>query len=116
MMAYVDVSQRPDESVIDARRRRRQELARGWKFACECPKCAADLIQAENPDAKSSEKADDSDLGVPLEQAKLEETVARVEAQLAQVTVSEPPAPASEPTPYIADDDHATESTQESTA
>jgi len=115
-MAYADVNQRPGESVLDARRRRRQELARGWKFACECSKCASDLIHTENPDAKSSEKANDNDLGVPLEKAKLEETVARVEAQLAQATVSEPPASASEPTPYNADDDHTAERTQESTA
>lgn len=98
-MAYVNVAQRPDESVIDARRRRRQELARGWKFACECFKCAADLVQTENSAAESAGKGKDEDLGVPLEKAKLEEAVARVEAQLAQVNVSEPPvAPASEPT------------------
>jgi len=88
MMSYVDVTQRPDESTIDARRRRRQELARGWKFACECSKCAADvLVKTENPGAESTKKDDDNDLGVPLEKAKLEEAVARVEAQLAQATV-----------------------------
>ena len=85
-MAYVDVTQRPGESAIEARRRRRQELARGWKFACECSKCAADaLAQTE-----SAENKDDDDLGVPLEAAKLEAAVARVEAQLVQ-SVSEPP-------------------------
>lgn len=39
-MAYVDVTQRPDESLHDCRLRRRKELARGWRFACTCPRCA----------------------------------------------------------------------------
>ncbi|TDL29532.1 hypothetical protein BD410DRAFT_779958 [Rickenella mellea] len=38
-MSYVDVSQRPGESISAARTRRRYEIARGWRFACECPKC-----------------------------------------------------------------------------
>lgn len=103
-MAYVDVTQHPGELIIDARRRRRQELARGWKFACDCSKCAADaLIQTEDPD---------NDLGVPLEKAKLEEAVARAEAQLAQIAVSEPAVPpASESTPYNADDEHVPQQT-----
>jgi import receptor subunit TOM20 len=97
-MAYVDVARGPDESAVDARRRRRQELARGWKFACECSKCAADLVTTETSGAESAGKDGDNDLGgVPLEEARVEEAVARVEAQLAQVAVSEPPvAPAQE--------------------
>jgi mitochondrial import receptor subunit TOM20 len=38
-MSYVDVTQHPDETVLECRRRRRFELARGWKFACACEKC-----------------------------------------------------------------------------
>jgi len=42
-VAYVDVSQhnneKEKETVIEARRRRRMELARGWRFACACVKC-----------------------------------------------------------------------------
>ena len=120
-MAYVDVHQRSDESVADARRRRRQELARGWKFACECSKCAADaLVQVENSGAESIGNGNDNDLGVPLEAAKLEEAVARVEAQLAQTAVSEPlVASGPEPTPYPIDadiDEQVPELTQEPTA
>ena len=104
-MAYVNVTQRPEESVTDARRRRRQELARGWKFACECSKCASDaLVPTENTGAENAGNKSDDDLGVPLEAAKLEAAVARAEAQLAQVAVSEPPgAPALEPTPAPSD-------------
>ena len=114
-MAYVDVTQRPGESVFDARRRRRQELARGWKFACECFKCATDaLVPIEGSDTK---EGTDSDLGVPLEKAKLEEAVARVEARLAQTAVSEPAAsPAPESSPYNADDGPAPEPTQQPSA
>lgn len=118
-MAYVDVTQHHDESVAEARRRRRQELARGWKFACECSKCAADaLVQTENPSAESTGGKSDSDLGVPLEEAKLEAAVARVEAQFAQAAVPEPPvAPAPKPTPSVdADEEHVPEPTQEPTA
>jgi len=38
-IAYVDVSQRPGESVVECRQRRRKELARGWKFPCQCSRC-----------------------------------------------------------------------------
>jgi len=118
-MAYVDVTQRPGETVAEARRRRRQELARGWKFACECSKCAVDaLVQTENTGDETTGNDGDDDLGVPLEAAKLEEAVARVEAQFAQAAVSEPPvASAPEPTPAPtnadADDESVPERTQE---
>ena len=120
-MAYVDVTQRPGESAIESRRRRRQDLARGWKFACECSKCVADaLSETENAGAESTGNKND-DLDVPLEAAKLEATVARVEAQLAQAAASEPPtSPVPEPTPDPSGADagerHAPEPTQETTA
>ncbi|KAG7097394.1 hypothetical protein E1B28_004744 [Marasmius oreades] len=38
-VSFVDCSIRDGESVMDARRRRRMELARGWRFACGCGKC-----------------------------------------------------------------------------
>ncbi|KAJ3807669.1 hypothetical protein F5876DRAFT_47627 [Lentinula aff. lateritia] len=38
-VAYVDVTQHEGESVVECRRRRRMELARGWKFACPCERC-----------------------------------------------------------------------------
>jgi len=122
-MAYVDVTQHPGESAAEARRRRRQELARGWKFACECSKCAADAsVQTDRPGAESTTgNKGDNDLGVPLEAAKLEAAVARVEAQLAQTAVPESPLdPAPEPTPGPSVDDDGElvpeEPTQEPTA
>ena len=38
-IAFVDVNQHPNETIVDCRRRRRAELARGWGFACECERC-----------------------------------------------------------------------------
>jgi len=117
-MAYVDVTQRPGESAVEARRRRRQELARGWKFACECSKCASDaLIETESAGIKSTGNEND-DLGVPLEAAKLEEAVARVEAQLAQTIVSESPVSRAPepPSGTDADDRHVPEPVGEATA
>jgi import receptor subunit TOM20 len=38
-VAYVDVTQHPDESVLQSRRRRRFALARGWRFGCTCERC-----------------------------------------------------------------------------
>ena len=42
-VAYVDISQheneKEQETVLEARRRRRLELIQGWRFACACVKC-----------------------------------------------------------------------------
>ncbi|CAK5262874.1 unnamed protein product [Mycena citricolor] len=46
-VAYVDVTQKADESASDCRLRRRKEIARGWKFPCECSRCLAEA-QAQN--------------------------------------------------------------------
>ncbi|KZT72532.1 MAS20-domain-containing protein [Daedalea quercina L-15889] len=68
-MSYVDVSQHPDESPEDARRRRRQELARGWKFRCECERCLSEATDG-----------DESDVGVEKDESKVEDVVRRVES------------------------------------
>ncbi|KAJ7228212.1 hypothetical protein GGX14DRAFT_412337 [Mycena pura] len=44
-IAYVDVEQRAGESSMECRLRRRKELARGWKFPCECPRCVMDAFE-----------------------------------------------------------------------
>ncbi|EPT03618.1 hypothetical protein FOMPIDRAFT_1022232 [Fomitopsis schrenkii] len=69
-MSYVDVSQHPDETPDEARRRRRQELARGWKFKCECERCLADATDGN-----------DSDVGVEKDESRVEPVVERVEAR-----------------------------------
>ena len=54
-MAYVDVTQHESESVMDARRRRRTELARGWRFACGCKRCAEEGIDDVNDAPQTDE-------------------------------------------------------------
>ncbi|KAJ7246571.1 MAS20-domain-containing protein [Mycena haematopus] len=44
-IAYVDVSQRAGESVPECRQRRRKELARGWKFSCQCSRCVQEASE-----------------------------------------------------------------------
>ncbi len=38
-VSYVDASVHDDEDIVQARSRRRKELARGWRFACQCDRC-----------------------------------------------------------------------------
>ena len=61
-MAYVETSPRDGESAADARRRRRVELARGWKFKCECARCLAEAV----------EEVEAEELGVGADEAKVE--------------------------------------------
>ncbi|KAI1786676.1 MAS20-domain-containing protein [Ganoderma leucocontextum] len=66
-IAYVDVAQRTDETSEEARRRRRVELARGWKFKCECERCLSEVVQ-------DLEK-EDAELGVEKDEAKVEQVM-----------------------------------------
>ncbi|KAG6850624.1 hypothetical protein H0H93_010816 [Arthromyces matolae] len=56
-VAYVDVTRREDETIVECRRRRRIELARGWRFACQCSRCAE-----ESSELSSEEKAAEAEL------------------------------------------------------
>ncbi|KAH7916790.1 hypothetical protein BJ138DRAFT_1131771 [Hygrophoropsis aurantiaca] len=67
-VSYVDVTQHDGESVMEARRRRRIDLARGWRFACPCSRCIE-----ENVDGAAS------DDGHSKDESKVEEVVTRVE-------------------------------------
>ncbi|KIM63614.1 hypothetical protein SCLCIDRAFT_1214007 [Scleroderma citrinum Foug A] len=59
-IAYVDVSQKEGESVVDARRRRRIELARGWRFACTCERCAKEADGMDEDPARDESKVSDA--------------------------------------------------------
>ncbi|KAI0772043.1 MAS20-domain-containing protein [Trametes elegans] len=59
-VAWVDVSQAPDEDVGIARRRRRIELARGWRFKCECARCLQEALAEEEKEADLGVKGDES--------------------------------------------------------
>ncbi|KAJ3863464.1 hypothetical protein EV359DRAFT_73593 [Lentinula novae-zelandiae] len=68
-VAYVDVTQHEGESVVDCRRRRRMELARGWKFACPCERCER---EGQEMGVISEDKIKD--------QSKVEKSMERFEA------------------------------------
>ena len=67
-MAWVDVAQHEGETAEEARRRRRYELARGWRFKCECSRCASETSESN-----------DTDIGVSSDESKVEAVVKRVE-------------------------------------
>ena len=69
-MSYVDTTQHEGETSEEARRRRRFELARGWRFKCECAKCLAEV-------ANAPEGAVEENLGVEKDESRLEASVER---------------------------------------
>lgn len=69
-MAYVDVTQHEGETAGEVRRRRRYELARGWRFKCECSRCEADADESTEAEAED---------GVSHDESKVEAAVERVE-------------------------------------
>lgn len=71
-IAFVDVTQHPNETVVDCRRRRRAELARGWRFACGCERCAEE--------SKSMTLLEDLSEEQQKDQSKVEDVVSRFAA------------------------------------
>ncbi|KAF5388439.1 hypothetical protein D9615_000678 [Tricholomella constricta] len=58
-VAFVDVTKHEDESAVECRRRRRIELARGWRFACGCARCeeeGKELTPEEHKEQAGEEK------------------------------------------------------------
>lgn len=72
-VSYVDASVHDDEDVVQARYRRRKELARGWRFACQCDRC---VKEAPPPSAgeKEPQLSDES---------KVEPIVSQVDREVA---------------------------------
>ena len=78
-MAYVDVTQHSDESVVECRRRRRMELVRGWRFACGCSRCdeEATAMTTQEKEAHAEVEVKDG--------SKTEASVEHFEAEKAHV-------------------------------
>ena len=70
-VSYVDASVHDDEDAVQARYRRRKELARGWRFACQCDRC---IREAPPPSAGEKE---------PLlnDESKVEQIVSQVDRE-----------------------------------
>ncbi|KAG1806501.1 uncharacterized protein HD556DRAFT_1322289 [Suillus plorans] len=58
-IAYVDVLQHSEETPEVARRRRRMELARGWRFACSCKRCAEEGLEGEIEEGGDESRVED---------------------------------------------------------
>ncbi|PPQ68307.1 hypothetical protein CVT25_001395 [Psilocybe cyanescens] len=58
-IAFVDVTQHPDETVVECRRRRRFELARGWRFSCACERCVEEAQMLSAEDKEKGNAADE---------------------------------------------------------
>lgn len=74
-VSYVDASVHDEEDVVQARYRRRKELARGWRFACQCDRCAR-----EAPSPSAGER----DIELKNDESKVEQIVSNVEQEVAQ--------------------------------
>lgn len=72
-VAYVDVTVGEGESIVDARRRRRVELARGWRFACPCDRC-----ESEGKELTKEEKGEEG-VEEGKDESKVEESARRFE-------------------------------------
>ena len=70
-----------DEGVVQARYRRRTELARGWRFACQCDRCAR-----EAPPPSAGEK----EIELKNDESKVERIVSQVEQEEAVQGKSQP--------------------------
>ncbi|KAI0751552.1 MAS20-domain-containing protein [Daedaleopsis nitida] len=77
-IAWVDVSQHADETAEQARRRRRVELARGWKFRCECERCVGEVVQ--------DLVKEDAELGVQRDESRVEDVMRHERAPGADMT------------------------------
>lgn len=75
-VAYVDVKQHADETAMEARRRRRMELARGWRFACTCTLCTSEALA--NPTSVEGEvsQKDGSKIEVSVQHVELDQAAA----------------------------------------
>ena len=80
-VSYVDASVHDDEDEVQARYRRRKELARGWRFACQCGRCAR-----EAPSPSAGEK----EIELKNDESKVEGIVSQVEQEEAAQGKSQP--------------------------
>ena len=71
---------RDDEDVVQARYRRRKELARGWRFACQCDRC----IKEAPPPSSAGEELQLKD------GSKVEPIVSQIDQEVAAQGKSQP--------------------------
>ncbi|EIW76196.1 MAS20-domain-containing protein [Coniophora puteana RWD-64-598 SS2] len=104
-VSYVDLSSHEGETPAEARRRRRFELARGWKFACPCTRCVQEALEAQlaaaiavgaaneaagEPAAGTEVKVEEEDLGLGgvADASQVEDAMRRTEEREKEKTAS----------------------------
>lgn len=75
-MSYVRATPTEGEIPLDNRKMRRQELARGWRFACECTKCSEEATEMEKNKADAADSAENGDAKGKVEEKLAEEVAA----------------------------------------
>ena len=55
-MSFIEAIQREGETEDEARARRKKMLLDGWKFSCNCPKCA---VSSEDVEFKDEARFED---------------------------------------------------------
>lgn len=71
-VSYVGTKRRShDKNAFDARKHRRMELARGWGFACACPRCESEALNMHLHEQNEAE------VPLPTHEARLEPAVAK---------------------------------------
>ncbi|KAH9965901.1 hypothetical protein BC827DRAFT_777388 [Russula dissimulans] len=81
-VSYVDASVRDCEDVVQARNRRRKELARGWRFACQCDRCVREV--PSSPSAGAGDGDGDGEKELELkdkDESKVEPIVSQVDRE-----------------------------------
>ncbi|KAF8638601.1 hypothetical protein AX17_002142 [Amanita inopinata Kibby_2008] len=90
-VAFVDVTQHEGESALECRKRRRVELARGWRFACPCSRCeeegkelaasGAGEVSTSSTGEEKGKAVDGEDVSQDLkDESKVEPSLSRFEA------------------------------------
>jgi import receptor subunit TOM20 len=90
-VCYIDASVHDDEDVVQARYRRRKELARGWRFACQCDRCVR-----EAPPSSAGEK----ELEIK-DESKVEPIVSKADQEVAAQGKGQPIAAAADITTTV---------------
>lgn len=75
-MSYVRATPTEGEIPLDNRKMRRQELARGWRFACECIKCSEEATEMEKNKADAADSAENGNAKGKVEEKLAEEVAA----------------------------------------
>ena len=85
-VSYVDATVHDDEDVVQARYRRRKELARGWRFACQCDRCAKEAPPPSSTGEKEPQLKDESKVEAIVSQVDRETALGNNQSSTTETT------------------------------